>query len=479
MAADCIPNKLARIRPSDPPWFHNELRNQIRKRKRAHRKAKVTNSPEDWSHYRLLRNQATNSLKNAKTFYYQILSQKLKSGVLSGKDWWKTFKLFTDDTPSSIPPLIFNGSVFASDSDKANLFNKHFLDATLLDDQDADLPSLLNYTHHPTLGNIVFTPNEVQSILLTLKTGKACGPDGINNVILKELALPLSTPLCDLFNYSLSSGRVPCAWKEANVTPVFKKGDPSDVVNYRPISLLSTIGKSLEKLVHKHVYNFFLDHSTITSLQSGFKHGDSTVNQLVDIYNTFCKALDDGKEVRSVFCDISKAFDRVWHIGLLYKLKRSGITGHLFRWFENYLSQRKQRVVLPGGNSIWVSVKAGVPQGSILGPLLFLVFINDIVDELHSNVRLFADDTSLYIIVEHPQTAAAILNDDIDKIHLWAKTWLVTFNPNKTESLLASRKRITQTPKLFTMNHVPITEVTYHKHLGDTFVENWELAHAY
>ncbi len=175
----------------------------------------------------------------------------------------------------------------------------------------------------------MLTPDEVRSTLLALRTGKASGPDGVNNRLLKELAVPLCKPLSDLFNYSLSSETVPSAWKEANVTPIFKKDDPMNVANYRPISLLSTIGKSLEKLVHKHVYNYFLDNHTISSLQSGFKQGDSTVNQLVDIYNTFCKALDEGKEVRSVFCDISKAFDRVWHAGLLYKLKKVGISGTL------------------------------------------------------------------------------------------------------------------------------------------------------
>ena len=130
-----------------------------------------------------------------------------------------------------------------------------------------------------------------------------------------------------------------------------KKDDPSDVSNYRHISLLSTIGKILEKIVHKYVFNFFLDNEVITTLQSGFIPGDSTVNQLVDVNNTFCKALDEGKEIRAIFCDISKAFDRVWHRGLLFKLQSVGISGLLLQWFTDYLHKRKQRVVLPGANS--------------------------------------------------------------------------------------------------------------------------------
>ena len=171
--------------------------------------------------------------------------------------------------------------------------------------------------------------------MYSLKLGKATGQDNINNRILKEAALQLANPLCDLFNYSMSKSICPNIWKEANVSPIYKKDDPSLVSNYRPISLHSTVGKVMEKVIHKHIYNFLKDHEVLTRLQSGFVPGDSTANQLVDIYNTFCKALDDGKEVGAVFCDISKAFDRVWHKGLLFKLKQAGIGSTLLQWLAN------------------------------------------------------------------------------------------------------------------------------------------------
>ena len=182
----------------------------------------------------------------------------------------------------------------------------------------------------------------------------------------------------------------------------------------------------------KYLLNFFRDHQVITTLQSGFIPGDSTVNQLVDIYNTFCKALDEGKEVRAVFCDISKAFDRLWHKGLLYKLKSVGVTDSLLHWCSDYLANRKQRVVIPGACSDWLPVTAGVPQGSILGPLLFLLYINDIVDNIKATIRLFADDTGLYIIVDNPHNTAGQLNTDLQTIHQWDTQWLVTFNPTKS-----------------------------------------------
>ena len=128
-------------------------------------------------------------------------------------------------------------------------------------------------------------------------------------------------------------------------------------------------------------------------------------------------------EVRAVFCDISKAFDRVWHKGLIYKLKRAGINGLLLDWLSDYLTNRKQRVVIPGGRSDWQFIRAGVPQGSILGPLLFLLYINDIVTDIQSCVRLFADDTSLYIIVDNPISAAEMINTDLETIHRWAEKW--------------------------------------------------------
>ena len=239
-----------------------------------------------------------------------------------------------------------------------------------------------------------------------------------------------------------------------------------------PISLLNSESKLFERLVFKYLFNHLQDNNLLSSLQSGFIPRDSTVNQLTFLYNTFCQALDSGKEVRAVFCDISKAFDRVWHSGLLYKLQAAGVTGDVLNWFKSYLSDRKQRVVLPSTVSEWTFIRAGEPQGSILGPLLFLVHINDIVRDIGSNIRLFADDTGLFIIVDNPVTAADSLNTDLTKISQWAATWLVTFNPAKTEALLFSRKlNRPQHPPLYMQKHLN-SEVDVHKHLGFYFTND-------
>ena len=298
----------------------------------------------------------------------------------------------------------------------------------MLNETNAALPNLPdNPLLNSHLDNITLPELEVESVIKTLVIGKASGPNGLSNRILRELSSELAIPFCALFNQSLRSGTFPVSYKEANVCPVPKKGDLSIVSNYRPISLLNSESKLFERLVFKYLFNYLQDNNLLSSLQSGFIPGDSTVNQLTFLYNNFCQALDSGKEVRAVFCDISKAFDRVWHSGLLYKLQAAGVTGDVLNWFKSYLSDRKRRVVLPSTVSEWTFIRAGVPQGSILGPLLFLVYINDIVKDIGSNIRLFADDTSLFIIVDNPATAADSLNTDLTKISQWAATWLVTF----------------------------------------------------
>ena len=303
-------------------------------------------------------------------------------------------------------------------------------------------------------------------MLLNLNPNKASGPDLVYPKLLKEGSQQLKYPLCKLFNLSLSLAIFPSDWKKANVTPVFKSNNSREVKNYRPISLLSIVSKCMERCIYKHVHNFLLNNHIITPNQSGFTKGDSAINQLVSITNDFGRALDNGKEIRVIFCDISKAFDRVWHKGLLFKLKQYGISGNLLKWFENYLSGRIQRVVLYGINSNWREIKAGVPQGSILGPLLFIIFINDIVVDIDGTIKLFADDTSIYLTVDTPQFCADILNDNLAKIHDWSEKWLVKFNPQKTESMIISRKLSKPVhPSLFMNNH-EIQEVDSHKHLG-------------
>jgi hypothetical protein len=249
-----------------------------------------------------------------------------------------------------------------------------------------------------------------------------------------------------------------------------KKGAKTDTNNYRPVSLPSCVSKILERIVFKYLYNFLRDNGLLSPHQSGFQHGDSTVNQLSFLYHTLCEALDRKKDVHIVFCDISKAFDRVWHEGLIYKLQRIGIHGCLLQWFKDYLHERFQRVVIRGQKSEIGLIKAGVPQGSVLGPLLFLIYINDLTSVTMSNMKLFADDTSLYVEFDNPQTAAVTLNEDLTNIQKWADQWLVKFSPPKTKLMTCSYKKKDCAPIIF--NNVTLASVDSHKHLGLTLSSN-------
>ena len=464
-----IPSKCVYVKSSEPPWINTAVKRKIRSRKRAYRKAKQTQSEYHWSKFKSLRNVTIKFIRESKKIYYDKLSSKLRSPDVSSKNWWKILRQFIPSNKNSqtnIPPLKNNDDIVHDQNEKAMLFNNFFRDQSSLDDRDAEIPNNQIRNVENSLNSIVTTSHEVQLIMKGLPLGKATGPDGINNRILRELSAELSAPLSVLFNKSLGEGKFPSNWKDAHICTVLKKGDPSLVSNYRPISLLNTMEKVFERVIFKHLFNYLRDTNFLTPLQSGFVPGDSTVNQLISIYNTFCQALEQGKEVRVIFLDISKAFDKVWIKGLLYKLRRAGIGGKLHDCLSDYLSNRRQRVLLPGGESDWTIIKAGVPQGSILGPILFLIYINDIVDEIHSNIKLFADDTSLFLIVDNPESTANTLQTDINKIISWSHDWLVTFNPSKTESLLISRKsKHIQHPPLSMSNQI-ISEVSMHKHLG-------------
>ena len=222
----------------------------------------------------------------------------------------------------------------------------------------------------------------------------------------------------------------------------------------------------------------------ISQNQSGFKQGDSCINQLLAITNEIYKSFDVCLDVRAVFLYISKAFDKVWHQGLLYKLKQNGISGNLLETLTHFLKDRKQRVEQNGKNSTWANVEAGVPQGSILGPLLFLIYINDLPDNLSTNVELFADNTSLFSVVHDIATSSCDLNYDLNRVREWAFQWKISFNPESSKLAqeviflrLSFRKK---DYPLLHFNDSSVKETCMQRHLGlfldfwVDFQEHWE-----
>ena len=214
-------------------------------------------------------------------------------------------------------------------------------------------------------------------------------------------------------------------------------------------------------------YNYLHRNKLLSKNQSGFRPNDSTVNQLAFMYHMFCESLDKKKDVRIIFCDVSKAFDKVWHKGIIFKLKKYGITGNLLKWFEDYLTERNQRVVITGQCSEYGTIEAGVPQGSVLGPLLFLIQINDLDEAVDCNIKMFADDTCLYISVDDPDQAAGNLNNNLSNVNDWASQWI---NVNKTNAMTLSNRNIDHPYVIF--NGSALENVKEHKHLGLTFTCN-------
>ena len=196
-----------------------------------------------------------------------------------------------------------------------------------------------------------------------------------------------------------------------------KKNNKQELKNYHPISLLPISSKIFERLLYDSMFKFITENNLMSLNQSGFKPGDSCVNQLLSITHQIFQFLDNGHEVRSVFLDMSKAFDKVWHKGLIFKLKQNGISGNLLSTLTDFLTLRKQRVVLNSQLSSWSNIESGVPQGSILGPLLFLIYINDLSEGLTTNAKLFADDVSLFYVVDNINLSATNLNSDLSKIN--------------------------------------------------------------
>ena len=319
------------------------------------------------------------------------------------------------------------------------------------------------------LSSVNFSQDDIAKIIQNLDPNKAHGHDNISIRMLKICGSSIYKPLEMIFKQCIETGVFPSEWKKANIVPIHKKGDKQTLENYRPVSLLPICGKILERLMFNEMFNFFIENKLISSNQSGFKPGDSCINQLLSITHEIYESFDVGLEVRSVFLDISKAFDKVWHDGIIYKLTQNGISGNLLNLLEDFLKERKQRVVLNGQVSTWKNINAGVPQGSILGPLLFLIYINDLTEGLTTNVKLFADDTSLFSVVHDTQTSANDLNKDLKIINNWAFQWKMNFNPDPTKQaheVIFSRKtkEIYHPPLVF--NNTNVSQSSSQKHLG-------------
>ena len=267
-----------------------------------------------------------------------------------------------------IPPILDNGMFVLNCIDKAKLFNDFFAKQCSLLFNDSVLPDF-HFTTEKRIDCVNISDDDILSLIRKLNPNKASGSDGISGQMLKICDASVVLPLKIIFKNILDTSIYPDMWKVADVTPIFKKEDKQLVKNYRPISLLPICGKIFEKLIFNSLYSYLSSNGLITKNQSGFIPGDSCTNQLLFLINEIHEAFENPSslEVRAVFLDISKAFDKVWHEGLIFKLKQNGVSGKLLKFFESYLTNRKQRVALNGSYSEYACIESGVPQGSVLG----------------------------------------------------------------------------------------------------------------
>ena len=244
-----------------------------------------------------------------------------------------------------------------------------------------------------------------------------------------------------MFNKILTTGDIPDLWKQANVTPIFKKGNKSQPGNYRPISLISVLCKLFESILRDSIMDFLSTKNILIDTQHGFTSRRSCLTNLIDFFDYITKTVDSGDPVDLIYLDFRKAFDKVPHERLLSKLNTNGIDGYLYKCIRNWLIGRKQRVLINGMKSKWQNVTSGVPQGSVLGPLLFLVYINDIDIGITSRIAKFADDTKIGRNVKDLEGIKQ-LQKDLDRISAWGKTWMMDFNLDKCKKMHTGNRNI-------------------------------------
>ena len=313
--------------------------------------------------------------------------------------------------------------------------------------------------------NITVCQNGVIKLLRNLKPFTASGPDGIPTKLLKETAAEISPAITLLFQASIDQGRVPSQWKKAHIVPIFKKGSRSSPANYRPISLTSVLCKLCEHILHCAIIRHLSDHEILSDAQHGFRKRRSCDTQLIATLEDLARGIDNKSQTDVILLDYEKAFDKVSHRHLLSKVKHYGIHGSTLQWISDFLHSRSQTVLVDGRKSLESTVSSGVPQGSVLGPLLFLIYINDLPECVSSaTTRLFADDSVVYHQISSSDDSAS-LQKDLDALQDWEDKWLMRFNASKCQVLQITNKR-KPLPATYTIHGQVLEVVDSAKYLG-------------
>ena len=432
------PVRKVRVRKNTNPWITEDILQITRARNYYRTKYRKTGNVSYWESYKKLRNLSKSALRTSKATYFNSVCASMSQKPR--KAWNELNKAMGRNHHRGISMLKIDGREVSDNGAISEEFSKFFATSGHFGHK-VNINSMSVPRASSRFRMEEIHENLTLDLLLGLNIRKATGGDGVSARLLKTTAPAVAKSLTHLFNCSLRTGKIPQEWKAANVTPVPKKGRKEDVNSYRPVSVLPVIAKVFEAVVHRQLYQYLEENQLLDSAQSGFRPMHSSLDALLKTTDDWRRALDRNKIVGAVFIDLSKAFDSIDHELLLCKLDKYGVQGNELQWFRNYLADRRQRVTVNGAMSSWRPVSRGVPQGSILGPLLFCLFVNDMPGSVGScTVGLYADDTMLYHCSKDLSDLEDSLQDNLDGIARWIDDNGLKMNMKKTQVMFLSRR---------------------------------------
>jgi exonuclease III len=473
-----VPYKKCRTKDKVNPWYCNELAKLHCSRNKAWNLARQTNDHAHWLTFRQLRNKCTSAIRRGKADFYL---QKFTESSNRPGDFWKAIKSLKGERSTCLPASILEDStVLTEPSVICSAFNRHFAAAGHLFDKNVHTtdpqadpctpPAISAPLSENSLSLTILDSAQVCNALIKIDQKKSTGDDKLDPFFLKTSATVIFEYITHIFNLSITTGVIPSTWKTAHVLPLHKGGDTYNMNNYRPISKLSCLSKILESLINSQLKSFLSLSSFLSPSQSGFRARHSTISAASLVVNDVIAALDNKQHCAALFVDLSKAFDTVDHHLLLNKLSLMGFDHMSLQWFKSYLTGRSQCVKVGKIISPFLDIDKGVPQGSVLGPLLFIIYINEIASTLtpFCQVHLYADDTVLHCSASNIDSAINSLQLSFHILEKQLSDLKLVLNCAKTKWILFTKARSTDfnSLKLCSTNGTTLERVTSYKYLG-------------
>ena len=446
-------------------WMTKATKKLLKRRESAWRRYKKVCSTSNYEEYKALRNKVCSAIQKDKANFQLQLVKSFKGNPKRFYGYVRSMQ--TVRTKVGALQKIDGGKT-VTDKETAEVLSAHFQDVFVTeidaDDVNCDDPGTT------ALLEVQFDEHVVLKKLNRLKPDKSQGPDEVHPMVLLRTADEVAKPLSIIFESSYRQGILPADWKCANISPIFKKGSKSDANNYRPVSLTSVPCKIMESIIRDVLVTHMENNNLITAHQHGFMTGRSCLTNLLETLESWSRILDNGFGIDVIYLDYRKAFDTVPHNRLISKLQGCGIDGPLLHWIRAFLADRSMRVMVNDSSSSWANVSSGVPQGSVLGPLLFLIFVNDLPDWVKSSIKMFADDTKLWTKISNTADSE-MLQEDLNRLKCWSDKWLLRFNPEKCKVMHVGHSVPTEYSLLEKDQPIKLAEVEEEKDFWNIYYE--------